>query len=146
MKIPRHPTLRLAQLAQRHPALTVALGNAYEEAAIVCLDRHHASPTELDILFRRKQFRRCLEWRKPDPPVLRAYANTTDTTEWGAYALALIAVEECAGLVAVRRAETLTGADYYLGAPGSNPQDLEQCLRLEVSGVDSGEKHDVAVR
>ena len=41
-------------------------------------------------------------------------------------------------LVAVGRAETLTGADYYVAPQGSMPGDLEGCLRLEVSGVDSG--------
>jgi hypothetical protein len=42
------------------------------------------------------------------------------------------------GLVAVIRAETLTGADYYLGRPGDQADDLEATLRLEVSGTDAG--------
>ena len=42
------------------------------------------------------------------------------------------------GLVAVHRAETLTGADYYIARPGDSPHDLEDCQRLEVSGVDRG--------
>jgi hypothetical protein len=42
------------------------------------------------------------------------------------------------GLVAVRRAETRTGADYYLGEPNSTFEDLELSFRLEVSGTDEG--------
>jgi hypothetical protein len=37
------------------------------------------------------------------------------------------------------RAETLTGADYYVAAPGSDPTDLETSYRLEVSGTNSGD-------
>jgi len=36
------------------------------------------------------------------------------------------------------RAETLTGADYYVAPRGTDPDDLENCLRLEVSGTHLG--------
>jgi len=49
-------------------------------------------------------------------------------------------------LVALRRAETKTGADYYLALPGTPVDDLEACLRLEVSGVDKGTPSDVEIR
>ena len=32
----------------------------------------------------------------------------------------------------------MTGADYYVAPPNNAPEDLEDCLRLEVSGVDRG--------
>ena len=32
----------------------------------------------------------------------------------------------------------MTGADYYIACPGDAADDLESCLRLEVSGVDRG--------
>ena len=67
-----------------------------------------------------------------------AWANETDATEAGASACALAAVELTAGLVAGRRAETGTGADDYVAPPGASPDDLEGCLRPEVSGVDRG--------
>jgi hypothetical protein len=50
------------------------------------------------------------------------------------------------GLFAVRRAETGTGADYYIGPTGSGEDDLEDCLRLEISGVDAGNKDDIVRR
>jgi hypothetical protein len=54
-------------------------------------------------------------------------------------------VELLRNLFAVRRAETYTGADYYVGPIGSE-DDLETCFRLEVSGVGSGERPDVVRR
>jgi hypothetical protein len=49
-------------------------------------------------------------------------------------------------LVAVKRAETLTGADWYLSHVGSSPDDLEDCLRLEVSVLDAGTRSDINAR
>jgi hypothetical protein len=56
------------------------------------------------------------------------------------------AVESLAGLVAVRRAETLTGADYYVAPIGSDPDDMESCLRMEVSGVGAGNEAIIRAR
>jgi hypothetical protein len=78
------------------------------------------------------------KWDKPDQRLCNAWANKDDATEAGAYGLALAAVELMRGLVAVRRAETKTGADYYLGPIGSSLEDLETSYRLEVSGTDEG--------
>jgi hypothetical protein len=78
------------------------------------------------------------EWDATDEVVRAAWANETDTTEMGAYACVLAAVEIAIGLVAIRRAETLTGADYYVAPPGSVVNDLEDCVRLEISGMDKG--------
>jgi hypothetical protein len=46
-------------------------------------------------------------------------------------------MEKELGLVAISRADTRTGADYYLGMP--EDLDLEGAFRLEVSGVDQGD-------
>ena len=58
----------------------------------------------------------------------------------------LAAVELADDLVAVRRAETMTGADYYVAPMGNSPDDLEDCLRLEVSGVDHGPESAIGQR
>lgn len=49
-------------------------------------------------------------------------------------------------MFAVRRAETGTGADYYIGPQGAGMDDLEDCLRLEVSGVSDGDEKVVTKR
>ncbi len=78
------------------------------------------------------------EWEPADARIQSAWANEIDATEAGAYAFALAAVELSEGFFAVRRAETRTGADYYIAPYGKTIEDLEDCLRLEVSGTDTG--------
>jgi hypothetical protein len=79
-----------------------------------------------------------VNWQKADERTIGAWANESDATRDGAYAIALAAVEISANMVAIRRAQTLSGADYYIGDPHRATDDLEDCLRLEVSGVDKG--------
>ena len=47
-----------------------------------------------------------VEWETTDERTKHGWANETDTTEAGAYACVLAAVELFDGLLAVRRAET----------------------------------------
>jgi hypothetical protein len=75
-----------------------------------------------------------------------AWANSRNTTEDGACACVIAGVEHLRGLFAVRRAETGTGADYYVGPLGSGESDLEDCVRLEVSGLDLGDYREVTRR
>lgn len=48
--------------------------------------------------------------------------------------------------MAVRRAETLTGSDWYVAPDGTDSNDLETCIRLEVSGIKAGTSVDVQRR
>ena len=145
-RLPTKPALPIRDMEQRHVGLTKSIADSYTEAAGVCLDRHHESPTGFDLHRSGSRLATVVEWPRPDARTRDAWANTIDTTEAGAYACALAAVELADGLVAVRRAETLTGADYYVSPPGNSPDDLEECLRLEVSGVDRGPEHAIEQR
>ena len=136
--MPTKPVLPIHDMDQRHVGLTKPIADSYTEAATVCLDRHHHSPAEFHLHRSGSRSPTTVQWPSTDARARAAWANTTDATEQGAYACALAAIELAAGLVAVRRAETLTGADYYVAPPGNSPDDLEDCLRLEVSGVDHG--------
>ena len=140
------PKLNLESLHERHIGLTAPLSGTYFEAASVCLSRHHRSPIEVEIICNGAVKVRTVEFPDPDDRMLNAWANDIDTTENGAYGLCLAAVEVEEKLVAVRRAETLTGADWYVAPIGTDPKDLEHCLRLEVSGVDSGNRSAVEAR
>ena len=134
-------------MAQRHTGLTRPVADSYAEAARVCLDRHHQSPTDFDLDRSGRLSEAVVEWQPPDARTRGAWANETDATEAGASACALAAVEMTDGLVAVRRAETRTGADYYVAPPGgASADDLEDCMRLEVSGVDRGPENVVRQR
>ncbi len=130
--------LNFLDLSERHIGVTKAIAHGYGEAARVCLDRHHSSPVTFQLIDRSESTEAGAMWPAVDARTKSAWNNTTDATEDGAYALALAAVEHSRGLVAVRRAETRTGADYYIGSPDAQILDLEESFRLEVSGVDTG--------
>jgi hypothetical protein len=132
------PDLRISGLASRHPGLTCAIADNYLEAARVCLDRHHAPPTQFILTGDRETLDASLAWLQTDDRVRNAWANESDATHDGAYGCALAAVEVLENLVAIRRAETLSGADYYVGLRHQSFEDLEGCWRLEVSGTDRG--------
>ncbi len=132
------PTLPLRDLASRHRGLTPAVADCYVEAARVCLDRHHSSPTRIEIRNGKTESAAVLDWDSTDDRTRTAWANETDATAFGAYACVIAAVELTNGLYAIRRAETLTGADYYVALAGQGMDDLEDCLRLEVSGTNRG--------
>lgn len=138
--------LHIEEMDLRHPGLTPAVAAYFHEAASVCLQRHHASPTEVDISVDESTLRASVAWPAPSARCLASHANEDDATRDGAYACVLAAVELAGGLVAIARAETKTGADYYLVPVGADVSDLEQAIRLEVSGLNSGEPHDVARR
>jgi hypothetical protein len=138
MNVPYKPKLQLESLHDRHTGLTASLAGTFYEAASVCLSRHYDSPVNMEVKCNGNCNTRSVDFQKPDARTVNAYANDIDTTEFGAYGISLAAVEAEEQLVAVRRAETLTGADWYVAPVGTEPDDLENCFRLEVSGTDSG--------
>ena len=140
------PSLPIQDMEERHQGLTEAVATAYTEAAGVCLARHHRSPIDFDLDREGQRSTVVVAWQQPDKRTTDAWANDNDATEAGACACALAAVELVDGMVAVRRAETRTGADYYIAPHGDAPHDLEDCLRLEVSGVDTGPESTVKRR
>jgi hypothetical protein len=138
--------LNINAMDERHNALTPHIAGSYREAASVCLSRHHSPPIEVTLSDNGKTLLAELAWVAPDERTSGAWANATDTTEAGAYACVIAAVELMRNLFAVRRAETGTGADYYIGPQGSGQHDLEECVRLEVSGLSEGNLRDVTRR
>jgi hypothetical protein len=130
--------LPLQNMADRHQALTPSVAGSYLEAARVCLDRHHSSPKEFTLQDDTISSIAKVEWDVADSRVQAAWANADDATRDGAYAFAIAATELLRGMVAVHRAETKTGADYYIAPVGEELEDLEHWWRLEVSGTDSG--------
>ena len=132
------PRLPIQRLSDRHVGVTEAVALGYYEAACVCLDRHHASPQAFVLVDNEQNQEVEVAWSASDLRARNAWANQDDATEAGGYCLALANAELTRGLVAVSRAKTRTGVDYYLGPPGTTPEDLETSMRLEVSGSDEG--------
>lgn len=127
-------------LATRHPGLTKAIGDSYTEAARVCLDRHHTSPIRISIEAATAKHEAIAKWQPANDGERAAWANEIDTTMTGAYGIALAVVEVAEGMFAIRRAETGTGADYYVAPQNTRTDDLEAWFRLEISGVDRGDR------
>jgi hypothetical protein len=139
------PLLPLRNLSDRHWGLDPATAMCWLEAARVCLDRHHTSPQEFQLVDDKDVCVAQVEWDVADARTKDTWNNKDDATRDGAYVCALAATELLRGLVAVRRAETHTGADYYIAPKGVSIEDLEDCYRLEVSGTD-GDNYEVSRR
>jgi hypothetical protein len=135
------PVLPLRDMSDRHRGLTRALAESYLEAARVSLDRHHEPPQEFALhkspYVSLEVLAVLVEWEPPDDFCRGAWANQDDATRDGAYACAIAATELVLGLYAVRRAETRTGADYYVAPLNHTAEDLEDWYRLEVSGTNA---------
>ncbi|HKV97578.1 MAG TPA: hypothetical protein VJR90_08835 [Gammaproteobacteria bacterium] len=138
--------LELTALYKRHSGLTRAISDTFYEAVSICLSRHHVSPVDMRIECDKRATKRTAEFATPTVRTLNAWANNIDTTESGAYGVCLAAIEVEEDMIAVRRAETLTGADWYVAPMGTRADDLERCLRLEVSGVDGGTQSTLKTR
>jgi len=138
--------LPLQDMHLRHHGLTPAIAANNHEAASVCLSRHHDSPAMFRVEDAGTDEEADVAWNAPDSRTTGAWNNETDATEMGSYACCLAAVEFARERFAVRRAETGTGADYYIGPAGSGVDDLEDCHRIEVSGVSAGTDRDVRQR
>jgi len=137
----KKPELPIREMDKRHPGLTPSLAGCYEEAARVSLSLNHSPPQEFSLSLDQSQSVAEVRWTPPDERCNKAWANRDDATRDGAYACALAATELISGLYAVRRAETLTGADYYIAPNAPEPEDLESCIRLEVSGTHLDDRH-----
>lgn len=140
------PLLPIQDMAARHYGLLPSTAEHYLDAARVCLDLHHISPKEFTLGNGKLEMVMVatVQWQPTDTRCRAAWANKDDATRDGAYSFALAAVELVYGLFAISRAETRTGADYYI-SPGGDMEDLENCFRLEVSGTNS-DKFEVSRR
>jgi hypothetical protein len=134
----------LERLHLRHYGLSPFVNRSYAEAARVTLSRHHDSPIEVSIRNGTTERVRCLSWKVVGDRERMAWKNEDDATRDGAYAISIAAVEEEYGLFAISRAETRTGADYYVGQRGVS--DLEYAYRLEVSGTSEGDASTIRTR
>ncbi|WP_431052484.1 hypothetical protein [Roseateles sp. L2-2] len=129
--------LRFEQLAERHPIDPAQL-QGYANAAKVRLEAHHRPPVNFEVSTKGETTLFQVAWQPIEDMQRRSYNNQDDAVRDGAYVMAFAAVEEVEGLVAIGRAETKTGADYYVAPLGTAPEDFEEALRLEVSGTDGG--------
>lgn len=132
--------LQFLSLFPRHIGVGPGQSATFGEAARVCLSKHHQSPSTFKLTDNGMATSSAANWQPPDVILRNAWNNDTDATEQGACAIALAAIDLTRGLVAIRRAETKSGADFYLGKPGQQVDDLETSYRLEISGIDRDDR------
>jgi hypothetical protein len=130
-----HKPLRFEDLAERHDIDPHQL-QGYANAAKVRLETHHSPPVDFEVTSKGETVVYEVKWTPVDDRLRRSYNNSDDAKRDGAYVMAFAAVEDLEGMVSIGRAETKTGADYYVAPSGTKPQDLESAFRLEVSGTD----------
>ncbi|MDM0030075.1 hypothetical protein [Variovorax saccharolyticus] len=127
--------LRFEDLAERHDIDPHQL-QGYANAAKVRLETHHTPPVDFEVTSNGTTVVYEVKWAPVDERLRRSYNNADDAKRDGAYVMAFAAVEDLEGMVSVARAETKTGADYYVAPIGTRSDDLENACRLEVSGTD----------
>jgi hypothetical protein len=144
MTLPRQdPLPSLRELFLRHRGLYEHLSRAYADAAAICLGEHHVSPTDLEIHCDSSRCLREVRWEEPEAGARESWGNRDDTTRDAAYSVGLAAVEAELGFVALARADTRTGADYFAGTQDTT---LETAHRLEVSGTRAGDERGLRAR
>lgn len=140
------PELLIDDMHARHLGLTLGLSQSLNEAARICLSRHHHSPSTLVIDDNGVQSSASATWETPTTRERRAWADEHRATEGGAEACALAALELRRGLVAVERCRRGTGADYFVSQKGVVTDDIEDAMRVEISGTDRGTREQVVRR
>lgn len=140
----------LASLHVRHCGLDAGGAGYFAGAAHVALTVElGAGPGELEIANGTRRTRFVLAWPAPGAATASTHRNRIDRAEVGAYAVALAAVEAEYDLVAVGRAEELTGADWILGscvdglAVRDENLNYEGSVYLEVAGSGDASKADL---
>jgi hypothetical protein len=126
--------------------LSSAFSAAAAEAASVCLaDRGHSTPTPMQLQGEVPAVA-TLHWSQPSGQAVRTWADQEVATEQAAYAVAALLVSEMSELEIVERSRKGTGFDFWLGEKGSTTGLFQAKARLEVSGIRSGTRNDVAER
>ena len=123
------------EIATRHYGITRPVAEAMVEAASVALARRHGSPTEATISDGPRSERATLVWNRPSERANAAWSDAGRATEWGAEALAVLAVERLRGRTVISRASRGTRVDFYVAREG---ESLESAILLEVAGTDAG--------
>lgn len=123
------------------PGITAEFGGAIAQAAAVALDeQHHRSPTDLHV-FGDFHDRYNLAWPPVNDQMRRCWNDREETTEQGAYAVAIPLVQKLTGLAVLERSRKGTRFDYWLGPAAELP--FQEKARLEVSGIRNGSRSDV---
>lgn len=137
--------LTLESLKNEHPGLTTYFGGMLAESGAVCLvQQGHASGILLSSDGIRKRSYSVVWPFVVTDSMQRCYRDAEFATENGAYALAILILQDLTGLKVVERSRKGNGFDYYLGEEQGNL--FQNKARLEVSGIRNGDNKIVSRR
>jgi hypothetical protein len=134
----------LRALKDGMPALTPAFGASMAEAASVCFDARGHQVGVVMPMSGTFKVPYAVSWEPVTDQARRTWNDMPVSAEHGAYGIALLAIKDNVGFVAVERSRKGTGFDYWLGDAG--PLPFEKKARLEVSGLNEGTVAEVEAR
>ena len=129
------------------PAISPAFGAFLVEAARVCLaEGGHAHGVQLEVIGDQSiEFQ--LHWDDELSEQIRnSWSDLQEATEYGATCMALLLVLALTDLTVVRRSVKGTGFDYWLGRKEIEEGTFQECARLEISGILSGNLRTIEKR
>ncbi|MEW5993107.1 MAG: hypothetical protein AB1744_01765 [Candidatus Zixiibacteriota bacterium] len=137
--------LTLESLKTEHPGLTTHFGGMLAETCAICLDQQgHSSGTRLNSDGIRKQNFSVVWTFAVTETMQKCYRDAEFATENGAYALAILILQDLTGFKVVERSRKGNGFDFYLGQHEGNL--FQNKVRLEVSGIRNGDNIIVSRR
>ncbi len=142
------PPILLERLTKGLPAISPAFGAFLVEAATVCLEQGQHLPSARWEILGDLPAETQLQWAgELSDQVRNSWRDLQEATEYGATCLALLLVLALTDLTVVRRAVKGTGFDYWLGFPDqAEDGDFQACVRLEISGILSGDNSTIKKR
>lgn len=148
MSSPFSKTINLVDLCNGIRNLTPARGTGFAEAGAVSLDRQgHASGVRIKV---SGEYIEDIEITFPavTDKMRKSWADIREAAEHGASGIAILMMRTLTKLTVVERSVTGTGFDYWLGPEGAEDDELifQNKVRLEISGINSGNKVDVRRR
>ena len=123
------------------PGITPALGTALAEVAGVCLESQgHGGYAHLRVLgYVNKVY--YMSWPRVTKQAYRTWADSQESTEYGATAIAVLLAKKETGYSVIERSAKGTGFDYWLGDEDDDAP-FQSKARLEVSGILNAGQND----
>ena len=129
------------------PTLTSDWGNFLSEAGLYCLLRaNHVSGVSLKLMNREDNIR--ITWNyELDFRAKYSYCDEEEATEYGAICISILLAINLTPFTTVQRACKGGSFDYWLGTSDeSNHLPFQECARLEISGIKTGNEIDISNR
>ena len=137
----------LNDLRKGMPGITPDFGGTLCEAASVCLeDRSHQSGVAMAVNGALSSHSLQLMWPPTSQQVRNTYADLQFATEFGAYGIAALLVENLTTLTVFERSRKGPGFDFWLAPKGSSAPLFQDKARMEVSGVLDGTNSELRRR